>query len=133
LWEDWGACDSKCGEGSRARQRFLKLETHDYTHTDKHLEYGYQPQPTGIVAQDQPAGGYYNQQFSIEDELQKLLQRNRGKETGQFQELVVAFAAGGISLVALLTVCRVSARAPEYRGIQVVHTEVEESAPDAMQ
>lgn len=67
------------------------------------------------------------QKFSVEDELQSLLERNRGRETGHFQELVVAFAGGGISLVALLTVLRICNRAPAIRVIEAA--EVAEESP----
>merc|ERR1712216_398060 len=83
-WEDWGNCDSGCGQGSRTRQRYLKLVTHE-----RSLE-------------DVPNRASNVQKFSIEDQLEALLKHNRGRETGHFQELVVAFAGGGISLVTLL-------------------------------
>jgi len=95
-WEDWGSwggCDAKCGQGSRTRVRNLQIVT-----KERFLE--------DISQLDE---------MTMETKLQSLLQRNRDLETNHFQQIVVAFAAGGVSLVAMLVVVRFGSVATSSR------------------
>lgn len=80
-WADWGECDSKCGTGTRFRRKHLEMVAAPSSISDD-------------ISQLDEA--------DMAKQMQALRQRTRGAETRCIQELVLAFAAGGVSLVLLL-------------------------------
>lgn len=62
-------------------------------------------------------------EIDLEQKLGALLQRTQEQESERFQELAVAFAAGGVSLIAVLFVLR--ACGPRQRVGEMALSQVE--------
>merc|ERR1712003_27068 len=104
-WSLWGTCDSKCGEGSRTRERVLQVVPKSDLVDSRVLD--------GLSEFD--AG-------HMEHKVRQLKEKTRSIETRRFQELVVAFAAGGISLMVGLLLFRFyhKRRVPQTRHDELV-------------
>jgi len=114
-WGGWGQCDAICGKGARIRQRELTLlveGTDEYAAAEKNW--------TGQIQSRQDHQGSVEaiaglDERTIEEKLKMLKLQTQGIETRRYQELIVSFACGGISLVAVLLVFRVYSRSVENR------------------
>eukprot|EP00929_Paragymnodinium_shiwhaense_P000590 TRINITY_DN100839_c0_g1_i1.p1 TRINITY_DN100839_c0_g1~~TRINITY_DN100839_c0_g1_i1.p1 ORF type:complete len:1646 (+),score=391.32 TRINITY_DN100839_c0_g1_i1:63-5000(+) len=89
-WEEWSKCDQQCGQGSRTRTRRLGVMT------DKDLLHGL------ALAQLDDA--------ELESRLASLRRENQVADTQRYQQLVLSFAGGMVSLVAVLFVQRAACR-----------------------
>eukprot|EP00929_Paragymnodinium_shiwhaense_P121881 TRINITY_DN942_c0_g1_i1.p1 TRINITY_DN942_c0_g1~~TRINITY_DN942_c0_g1_i1.p1 ORF type:complete len:1559 (-),score=404.24 TRINITY_DN942_c0_g1_i1:474-5150(-) len=101
-WGEWGSCDAACGEGTRTRSRDMTALS------GKSLKGEEKFVAKGLSNLDE---------MDLAEKLSALLQRTQAQEAHRFQEVAVAFAAGGVSLVALLFVMRLcSSRRPVSAG-----------------
>jgi hypothetical protein len=100
-WETWGACNSKCGVGSRTRKRALKIV-----------------RLTGPSAVGQIDAIDNLDDATMQAKLESLMSRTKAMENHRSQELIVAFAVGGVSLIAVLLVFRAAKQAGNARDFE---------------
>lgn len=80
-WREWTACSATCGSAEKSRSRHLTVTSRIPMRFLEEFE---------ETALDET---------SLHDTVKNLQQQTRGLQTRRLQELIVAFACGGISLV----------------------------------